>query len=62
MELLDPDANTDFRAIPQATLHESCMTLKRYTHLRPEQVPEHPAAKPDSEPTTFGQTRKTQTA
>ena len=43
MELLDPDANTDFRAIPQATLHESCMTLKRYTHLRPEQVEERPA-------------------
>lgn len=28
----------DIPQVAQFTLHESCTTLKRYTHLRPEQV------------------------
>lgn len=31
---LEPETKTGF------TLHESWQTLKRYTHLRPEKVPE----------------------
>ena len=33
----------DIPEVAQFTLHESWTTLKRYTHLRPEQVEERPA-------------------
>lgn len=39
----------DIPEVAQFTLHESWTTLKRYTHLRPEQVPEK-AAPSSSEP------------
>ena len=36
----------DIPEVAQFTLHESWTTLKRYTHLRPEQVEERPAKAP----------------
>ena len=40
----------DIPQVAQFTLHESWTTLKRYTHLRPEHVPERPAGEPQTEP------------
>jgi integrase len=34
--------------VAQFTLHQSWTTLKRYTHLRPENVPERPPPPPDT--------------
>jgi integrase len=38
--------------VAQFTLHESWATLKRYTHLRPEDVPERNASPPAATPTS----------
>lgn len=52
----------DIPEVAQFTLHESWTTLKRYTHLRPEQVPERPAGNPSPGPAAGVQTPKTQAA
>jgi integrase len=51
----------DIPEVAQFTLHESWTTLKRYTHLRPEQVPERPAGNPSPELAAGVQAPKTQT-
>ena len=52
----------DIPEVAQFTLHESWTTLKRYTHLRPEQVPERPAGNQPAEPAAGIQAPKTQAA